>query len=282
MRLPRESLLFLGLSTAICALVGLVFGISTGSLIDPSPPRASSTPPATASSLAPLPTSTAPPLPQGVSPAPPGPQRSLILIGVDDAQAATPQLEGVWVITFQPGINEYYVISFPPSARFHLASLSGEMSMRDIYAEDLRQQLGFHFVRDAVQSRFRAFSIEADVVLDRGDFAGLVASIGGLDLTGQALAGPELLSNYDQYPVDDNANRMFFQQQVFKLLFETMAAQSWTPGSLLTYIEQLPQVQADPARESALDAFFVGAPVFPDSTIIWHDYLPEMEIGATP
>jgi len=282
MRLPRESLLFLGLTTAILALVGVVFGISAGIFVKDPVPRATATPRPTATSQPAQRSTTATPPPVGAAPSPPGAQRSLILIGVDDAQAAKPVLEGVWVITFRPGINEYYVLSFPPSAEFQLASLSGEMVMRDIYAEDQRLELGFHFVRDAVQSRFPAFSIEADVVLDRGDFVGLVGSVGGLSPAGQMLAGTDLLSNYDQYPVDDNANRMFFQEQVFKLLFGAMGAQSWTPDSVLSYIEQLPQVQDDAVRLAALEAFFSGALGLPESTLIWRSYQTEMEIGATP
>jgi len=282
MRLPRESKLLLCLIAAISATVCLVVGIGTGTLFDPSPPRPSPTPRPTASSvnLQPEATTTVPAL--GASPSPPGAQRSLILIGVNDAQAAAPQLEGVWVVTFRPGINEYYVLSFPPSAEFQLDSLSGTMSMRDIYAEDLRLQIGFTFVRDAVQSRFPALSIEGDAVVDRDDFAGLVTAVGGLDQAGQALAGTELLNSYDQFPVDDNADRMFFQEQVFKLLFGAMAAQDWTPGQVLSYIEQLPQVKDDAARVAALEAFFVGAPNLADSTLIWRNYQPEMEIGATP
>src|SRR5689334_16351040 len=146
MRVPRESLLFLGLMVALCALGGVVFGIATGKFVTQGVPRASATPllvsTTTASNAGLILEATATPTMLGVAavaatPSPPGVQKSIILIGVNDAQSPNPTLEGVWVITFQPGINEYYVISFPPSATFYLPSLSGSLTMRDIFAEDL-------------------------------------------------------------------------------------------------------------------------------------------------
>lgn len=284
MRLPRESLLFLGLLTALGALVGVVFGIYSGAFIKPDALRATATAPATASSLSvqALVTATPPSVAPLASPSPTGAQKSLLVIGVDDAQSATPQLLGVWVISFRPGINTYYLLSVPPSAEFLLASLSGPQAMSAIFAEDQRQQIGFRFVRDAIQSRFPGFTIQADVVLDRDDFAGLVAQVGGLTWAGELLPGPSLLLVYDSYPPEDSAGRLLFQQQLFQALFDTLGQQGVTPAALIDYVRQLPQVQADADRQAVLDAFVAGAPDLPDSDLNWQPYLPEMEISAQP
>src|SRR5688500_10670931 len=99
MRAPRESLLFLGLLTAVCLLAGLLFGIATGQFV--SPPQATAT-------VAPAqPTGTL--APELSLSATPGLQKSLLLIGVTDATTPGPSLEACWVITFRPGVAEYYV-----------------------------------------------------------------------------------------------------------------------------------------------------------------------------
>src|SRR5689334_13099882 len=98
MRLPRESLLFICLASAFSILACLLFGLITGQGFDTSAPRATpTTGPATVTSQPLAEASPATPAAADASPSPMGPQRSLIIIGVDDAQAAIPKLEGVWI-----------------------------------------------------------------------------------------------------------------------------------------------------------------------------------------
>ncbi len=282
MRLPRESLLLLGLLTALCALGSVVAGIATGRLWVPVAPAASVTPAPTATSFAVVLTPTPVPPSVAASPSPVGAPRSLILIGVDDAQSLTPQLDSVLVLTFQPGVNNYYISAVPPSAEFQVASLSGIRTMRDIFVEDQHQQIGYYFMRDAVESRFTGFSIQADVMLDRDDFVGLVSSVGGLSWAGQLAQGPDLLNSYNALAAADSAGRMVFQQQAFEALFAALAQKGLSPNAILDYVRRLPQVQSDAARQAALEAFIMGAPALSDSTFIWRTYQPEMEIGSTP
>ena len=284
MRLPRQSLLFLGLLTAVCLMSSVVFGIATGQVFATTPPRATSTLAPTASSFAVLATSTpAASAAPGVSPSPPGNPRSLLIIGVDDAQAPVPRLETIWVLTFLPGVNQYYILAFPPTAQFQPPSLSTMQPMTEIFAEDLRQQVGsYFFVRDAIESRFPGFAIMGDLVLDRGDFAGLVTKVGGLGWAGNLVQGADLLNNYDAFGPADSAARMQFQQQVMELLFATLSQQQVSQQTIIDYVRQLPQVQADAGRLAVLDQFAAGAPAPAGSELTWRNFQPEMEIGAQP
>ncbi|MCC7360373.1 MAG: hypothetical protein IT317_12895 [Anaerolineales bacterium] len=283
MRLPRESVLSLGLLTAVCLLGSVVFGIATGRIFAPDAPRATSTPRPTASSFSAGLTDTPAAPAAGASPSPPGRPRSLIIIGVDDAQSPTPLLETVWVLTFQPGVNQYYILAFPPTAQFQPASLSTLQPMSAIFAQDVAQQVGtYNFVRDAIATRFPGFIIAGDIVLDRQDLVGLVTTVGGLSWAGNVVQGADLLSSYDAYEPSDEAGRMQFQQEIMELLFTTLSQQQVSQKALLDYVRQLPQVQTDTGRLIILDEFAVGAPAPADSELTWRTFQPEMEMGAQP
>ena len=106
--------------------------------------------------------------------------------------------------------------------------------------------------------------------------------MGGLSWAGQVVAGQDLLTRYDALGVDDNTSRMLFQQHVFGALCAALAQKGLSPADLLDYIRLLPQVTNDDARLAALDAFITGAPTFPDSSLNWLTFQPEMEIGSIP
>ncbi len=278
MRAPRDSLLFLGLMTAVCLLGGLVFGIATGQVV-PSPPRATPT-------LRPVqPTNTAAPdsEPSISVSVTPGEQKSLLLLGVTDANAPGAGLEACWVITFRPGVAEYYVLAFPPSATFELASLEGPHTLAEINAEDMRQQLGHTFVRDAVQSRFPGFTtIQADVILDRGDLSALVGQLGGLSLNSQVLTGPALLRTYDTWPAANDMDRLNFQGDILRQLFGLLAERQWSAGDLVNFVTQIPRVSADTNTVIRLNAFAQGAPPVDGANLVWRVYGPEMEAVKVP
>src|SRR5205085_11173390 len=92
-----------------------------------------------------------------------GDQRALLIVGVADASASRPVLEGCWVLSYRPGIPQYYFSSFSPEYTFYLPSLGHSQSLAEIYALDLNQQLGFRFTRDAIESRFPGFKPQAEV-----------------------------------------------------------------------------------------------------------------------
>jgi hypothetical protein len=267
MRAPRESLLFLFLMTAVCLAAGVVFGIGTGQFVQP--PKASATP----GQL--MATGTAAPA-VSVS-VTPGLQKSLLLIGVTDANAASTSLEVCWIITFRPGLPEYYVLAFPPSARFELASLHGQRTLSEIHAEDLRLQLDHNFVRDAVQSRFPAFTIQADVTLDRSDLSALIGQLGGLPMHNQVLTGPSVLQTYDNWPAASDLDRLRLQGDILHQLFALLGQRQWSVGDLVTFVTQIPRVSADPETVSSLENFARGAPPVAGASLVWREFGPEME-----
>jgi hypothetical protein len=156
------------------------------------------------------------------------------------------------------------------------------VSLREIFEADLRQQIGFQFTEDAIQWRFPGFTIHGEVVLDRGDFAGLVSAMGGVPWSGTLLGGMDVLRVYDAIPPEAADQRLSFQEQLMTALFTTLAQQNQTPEAVVTYIRQVPQVQSNAASLSVLDSFAADAPPIAASTIICRTYQPQMEIGAQP
>jgi hypothetical protein len=273
MRVRRESLLLLGVLTAVCALAGIIAGIATGALVE-SPPTAPPTHPYPVIQPATLPAVSPTSSRQAVTPSEPGRQWALLVIGVDDLSATDPRFEGCWVLTYTSGDTNYYGLSFPPGAVYTVPGLDGPRTLAEVYQVDRGQQRGFTFLRDAVQSRFRSFTFDADVVLDRGDFLDLAAAAGGLSVLGQAQSSADLLQAYEAFTVADEAGRVAFQQQSFEALFGALSLQGWTAKQVADHLKQLPQLQNDPDRAAALDAFAANAPSFATSVLNWTPLTP--------
>ncbi len=272
MRTPRESLLLLLLMTTACLGAGVAFGIGTGQFVKPpqATPTASAAP-ATVQAITSVPASVTP-----------GVQKALLLIGVTDASAPLTQLEACWVITFRPGVVEYYVLAFPPSAQFEISSLAGPHTLRELHELDQQLQVNNNFVRDAVLQRFPAIPIQADVTLDRGDLSALVGQLGGLPINNQVLTGPTLLQTYDAWPAPTDMERLRFQGDVLNRLFTLLADRQWTAGNLTDFIIQIPRVNAEPAIVTDLQNFAHGAPPFEPDGLKWSTYGPEAEAGSYP
>lgn len=273
MRPPRESLLLLGLLTAFCLTGGVIMGIATGRFV--ATPQATPTvtlPP-------PPPTLDAPEVTVSVTP---GPQKTLLLIGVADGYAPEPVLESCWVITFQPGVSDYYVLAVPPSAVFDVASLDGPRTLTQIHATDMRLQLDHNFVRDAIEARFPAFTIQAELTLDRSDLSALVGQLGGLTLDNRLLTGPALLQVYDTWPAASDLDRLDLQGEILKHLFALLAQRQWSAADLVAFATQLPRIQADAATVAELQAFAAGAPPLSPDSLIWRRFGPEMEAATAP
>ena len=258
----RDSLLVLGLMIAVCLLGGLVFGVATGKW-------AHAGAAATPTSIPALSTPISPAQSAGSSE-----QKSLLIVGVEDASVAQPVLEGCWVLSYRPGITEYYFSSFPPDAKFRLASLGQSQTLSEIYALDLSQQLGFRFMRDAIESRFPAFKPQAEVMIDRLAIAELVTRTGGLSLQGNWLDGAQIL---DRYSSRSASERLSFQETVILALFTRLGENNWTPEALTLFFQQWPG-----SRAVQLDSFAASAPALADSGFHWNNYTPDLETSSTP
>jgi hypothetical protein len=261
-RLRRDSLLVLGLMIAVCLLGGLVFGVATGKWAHTGI-GATPTSIRTQSTLIPIDQ-------LAVS----GEQKSLLIVGVEDASASQPVLEGCWVLSYRPGINEYYFLSFPPDTNFHLASLGKSQTLAEIYAWDLSLQLGFRFMGDAIESRFPPLKPQAEVIIDRLAVAELVTRAGGLSLQGNLLDGAQIL---DRYAAQGTSERMAFQETVVLALFKRLGENNWTPDALTLFFQQWPGSHA-----MQLDSFAAGAPALADSGVHWTVYTPDLETSTAP
>jgi hypothetical protein len=236
--------------TAICLTAGLVVGIAAGWFVEPVHT--------------------------------PGPQKALLLLGVTDAYAPEANLEACWVITFRPGVPQYYVLAFPPSASLSLPSLDGPRTLSQINAEDIRLQLDHKFVREAIEARFDGLRLNAAVVLDRSDVSALVGQLGGVPMNNQLLTGRALLETYDAWPASTDLDRLSAQGDLLQRLFGLLAQHQWSAGDLIAFAVSIPRVAADEATASALRSFAEGAPPLVGDQLVWRVYGPELEAAAAP
>src|SRR5437762_8493 len=126
MRTPRDSLLILGLLTVGCLLLGVVAGVAMGKQI----PNVAS--PQTADPHRLIPATS---LAQTQAA-----QFSVLLIGVDSLNTSQPKLEACWVVTFQPGTQQYYVLGFSPDTAIALPGEATPRPLATIY--NLDHQMG--------------------------------------------------------------------------------------------------------------------------------------------
>lgn len=133
---PGAGHLFLGIVTLLCLLGGVVTGLLAGGSALPaqnSMPTVRLVPPTS-------------------SPTPA--QYSILLLGVDSLAAQRPDLEGCWVLTFQPGLPQYYLVGFSPLAPVRLPDDTKEYRLEDIYAagRQIDYSGGSLFTREALQA----------------------------------------------------------------------------------------------------------------------------------
>jgi hypothetical protein len=110
---------------ALLVLVTLAIGHFVGQKLNGPPPG-----PPTATLPAPI-------LPSPT--APPEETIALLLIRVDSHQAAQPRFEACWIVLFNRGIPNYYVLSFPPESQVPTPE-SGALSLRDFYDTHARSR----------------------------------------------------------------------------------------------------------------------------------------------
>jgi len=262
----RDSLLLLGLLTSVCMIAGVVGGIQSGKIVI-GPPQASPTAPhgSLVSPTAPA-TALSPAL--NLQPNFPTSQMALLVIGISDSSATQPKFEGAWIVAFNPGINKYYVLGFPPEAHYRVNGAKPDQPLAEIYADGVAQKLGYLFVREAIQSVLTGMSVQAVVTLDRNDLANLTTNLGGVSVGNQLLMGFGLAAAYDTESLISSTARMDFEHQAIQALFQDLAAQHWTPDSFAVYLQQLPHA-VRPEDAAALTDLANSAPSLQDSEFTW-------------
>ena len=262
----RDSLLLLGLLTTVCMIAGVVGGIQSGRIFG-GPLQASPTAPI--GSVAGPSAQTATPLPaSNLQPTVSTQQMALLVIGISNRDTAHLKFEGCWIVAFSPGINKYYVAAFPPEASFRLNGAGPEQTLAEIYAEGVQQDLGYVFVRDAIQSVLTAMSIQAGVTLDRSDVASWTANLGGISVGTRLLLGTSLVTAYDTESLNGTAARLDFQKRAIQALFQALGERHWTPDSVAVYLEQLPHA-VRPEDIASLNNLAHSAPALQNSELIW-------------
>jgi hypothetical protein len=261
----RDSLLLLGLLSTICMIGGVVIGIQSGNAFG-GPPQATPTP----ARASPAPTIAAPaanPV-SNLQPTATAGQMALLVLGLSDKNAAQPKFEGAWIIAFSPGINKYYLLGFPREEKYQINGRGPQLSLADIYAQGAQQDLGYLFVRDAIQSVYGGISVQAVVTLDRADLANLSANVGGITVGEQVLMGAGLAAAYDTISLGGTAARMDFEDQALEALIQALAAQHWTPDSVAVYLEQQPRT-VRPEDAAALTELARSAPALQNVELTW-------------
>jgi hypothetical protein len=267
----RDSILLLGLLTTICLIAGLVAGIQSGKIVA-APPQASPTAPRASETGGSTHGQTPTPAPN-LQPMFSTRQMAIMIVGVADANVAQPKFEGCWVVAFSADINQYYVLVFPPESRFNLANIGGDQTLADIYTQDVQQELGYRFMREAIQTLFPAITVQAAVTVDRSDLADLASKLGGISIAGHLLQGSLLTPAYDSQSFDGAAARTHFQRQTFEAIFQALVDQHWSPASVDWYLQHLPHtVRSEDA--AALTALAQSAPSLQDSEPKW------IEVGS--
>lgn len=223
MRTPRDSLLLLGLLTVGCLLLGVVAGVAMGKQIPnvASPQTTDPHRPTPATSLAQTQAA----------------QFSILLIGLDSLNASQPKLEACWVVTFQPGTQQYYVLGFAPETEIALPGEATAQPLATIYNLDHQIGRGDLFTRDALRVISPGLSFQAEMMFDRLMLAQTIDMLGGITLNGHWLNGPSLLALYDQLPPDQPAERLMFQQQALIAMADTAKQQTWTTETLAPFFD---------------------------------------------
>ena len=220
---PRESLLVIGLATAFCLLMGIVAGVAIGSA-----GRSTPFPPATAT------------LPVSFFATPiqvtPSMQVSILLLEVDSLSVRKPQLEGCWVVTFQAGLPQYFLLGFSPTTQINIQADANARTLQDAYATDTRLGLGSKFTRDALKSISPGLlSPQYEVVLDRSMLIWTVNTLNGVTVHGEWLSGERLLARYDEIPPDNPQDRLLFQCDALQAILETVQIKDWSAEAWRPY-----------------------------------------------
>ena len=223
MRTPRDSLLILGLLTVGCLLLGVVAGVAMGKQIPnvADPQTADPHRPIEATSLA---------LTQAA-------QLSVLLIGVDSLNTSQPKLEACWVVTFQPGTGQYYVLGFSPETQVNLPGEATPQPLATIYALDHQIGRGDVFTRDALRVISPGLSFQAEVMFDRLMLSQAIDMLGGITLHDQWLNGQSLLALYDALPPNQPTDHLMFQQQALSAIVEAAKKQTWTPEAMAPFFD---------------------------------------------
>jgi len=128
--------MLVGLATAFCLLLGVVAGVAVGKAGKPTAVPVATLPIASVSTPTPITSDT---------------KVSVLVLGVDSAASPRPRLEGCWVITFQTGLPQYYLVGFSPATLVEVPGATNAHTLEEVYNTDVQIGRGMVFTRDALK-----------------------------------------------------------------------------------------------------------------------------------
>ena len=172
--IKRPSLPLVLLVLFICFAAGLVSVLlKQGSESDP---LASLEPPSTFET----------PLPIGDATT--SPQTTILIIGVDQLQNDTPQLEAIWFVTFRLPGRDLFLLGIPIDARVRVQP---ELRLKDLFRWSLDQGPDALFMQALYDEV--PLSIDVILVIDEFAFAELIDYMGGVTLESGTLDGNQVI-----------------------------------------------------------------------------------------
>lgn len=190
----------------------------------------------------PAPAPTAPP----VAAQAPDDQVSVLLLVVNDRTVAKPDLVGCWVVTFQPGTGQYFLLGFPVEMPVDPA-----YTLRDYYNADRNLEDKSRFVEEALKILSQGgLKIRYRVYVDEASLAEMVDRVGGLALMdGQPpLSGAELRNQYTTLAAGDPQTRIEFQRQALEAFTQALKRQTWTADDYQNLYNRFQALSPDAAE----------------------------------
>jgi hypothetical protein len=185
---------------------------------------------------------------------------TILLLAVDSRLAAKPTLEGVWVLTFIPGLPDYYGLGFPLDA-----PVGNGHRLVDYYNVVPRLDDASRFVKDALRIMSQdGLAPQYRVVLDRQAIRNAINTVGGITVNSEMLDGATVLQRYASLPDGDIAAQLQFQADVLLAFSEAVQQRAWTTDQLQALSDQCQHCSpdADILLALARDAIQIGPPQF--------------------
>lgn len=187
---------------------------------------------------------------------------TVLTLVVDDRLAPQPRLLGCWVLTFQEGTRQYYLLGFPADT-----PVDATHSLRDYYDADRNLEDKSRFVEEALKVLTQGgLKIRYHVYLDLASLAGLVDRVGGVDLDpgGPAVAGADLLAQQAALPLSDPGAQIEFQRRALGGFARAYQARAWSEAELRRLLDEFQSLSPD-----SFDLFAIAVRAGPlaDATI---------------
>jgi hypothetical protein len=172
---------------------------------------------------------------------PPSGQVVILLMSVDSRQQPKPNLEACWIITFQAGNPEYFLLGFPLDT-----PVQDGRRIIDYYSRGRSLEESTLFIKEAVVTLSDgSLDPQYVIVADRQLIAQIVDELGGISISGQTTNSQTLFAFYDSVPGTDYERRAEIQRFTLQALAEGFKGQPWSEASLIDFMKRFYDYSAD-------------------------------------